>query len=102
MTKIKPRTPIPTKTSWNGHIATFKTFKQMVESWAFKNWMQYLMSEDFMSAYIEGEWFCARNHLHENDEIFFKGQFYHDHELLYRALMYSCRDISSAKYVSQQ
>jgi len=39
--KIKLHTPIPTKTNWNGRVATFETFKQTLESWAFQNGMHY-------------------------------------------------------------
>jgi len=49
--KLKDRTAINYKTTWNGRLNTFKTFKHMLEAWMVQHGMRYLLKLEFAKAY---------------------------------------------------
>jgi len=94
---IKGHQALPQKFNWNGQLKTFETYHQAIEAWMVQNGMQYLLREDFMATYATGRWYTARHYTGTITEE----QFNYDKEILFGALMSSCKEIPSEKYKCQ-
>jgi len=87
--KLKDRTAINYKTTWNGWLNTFETFKCMLESWMVQHGMQYLLKPECAKAYQLGGWAQAQWHVPKDIT---QEQCANDSEILYGVLLSCCRE----------
>jgi len=95
--KLKERSAIPYKVSWNGKISSFETYRRTIEAWVVQNGMRYMFKTEFLDRYVTDGWHTAHRFAGTTTE----DQFQHDKEMLYGAIMASNKDNPAAnKYIN--